>query len=617
MSVWNPNAFTAHGEGVGAVVPPGLRVRGGGEASSAQMRAAQTVFANYCDLQRVSAGPNPQQLGNLPDGTPYRITTVGNTTNMEVWPTGSSEQPDRGGIGIVLVDLEGQPIPGHIHRDGFSPQPYLLTPGIQKDRQTSTGEWQVRKVDGFQGGKVVQRYKRTNMYLTGVGGRSWASLPPQRASDMSIGLPSRSLRYGSFERLSPIYNNRRQIARSSSEYDMVPFYRMDAKKRLWVMRINIQGPVVELYGVPAPVPNNGEIADLLATLQLPGSVLDATYTVSPDGNRLIVGATGGPTGRQRVTINIGDKSLNISSTSPILFQDPIYENKTEIIEKTIVHGKTQYDSRCQISFPEYIEYTTVTQGTNIFDSNVKSDIASWSGYNVKGKINYVYTVIDNRRTGITITTEVIREWYAARLPSDHPDTCYYTPPYISTHKETSITIKGTVTNKQAYLGHGTTDQSYYEKYVYWDTSQNIIHKEGKQEEWTSSWIYQIFYDELFDVRVDILQNRHMIWMVGEPIPTEEITRSLSVSKNGVSVLDIALNDDTIDSDHFVCPSANDPLTGALCFNVLQFTNQLRAKVMRSWIFVVDDQGIKPLSQIMSIPAGSGVRIQSDSTLMCV
>lgn len=617
MSVWNPNAFTAHGEGVGAVVPPGLRVRGGFAASNAQMIAAQTVFANYCNLQRVSAGPNPQQLGNLPDGTPYRITTVGNTTNMEIWPAGGSEQPDRGGIGIVLVDLEGQPIPGHIHRDGFSPQPYLLTPGIQKDRQTSTGAWQVRKVDGFQGGKVVQRYKRTDMYLTGVGGRSWASLPPQRSSDMSIGLTSRSLRYGSFERLSPIFNNRRQIARSSSEYDMVPFYRMDAKKRLWVMRINIQGPVVELYGVPAPVPNNGEIADLLATLQLPGSVLDATYTVSPDGNRLVVGTTGGPSGRQRVTVNIGDKSLNISSTSMIVGQDAIYDDKTEILEKTKIFGPDKYDAHCDFSYPEYIEYTTVTQGTNIFDSNLKPNNAGWTGYNVKGKLKSVYTVIENRRVGITITTEVIRDSYAARLPTDPPDTCYVFPQSVMTHKETSITVKGTVTNEKTYLGHGLTDQFLYDKYVPWDTSQNVHRGEGQQELWTSSWIYQIFYDELFDVRVDILRDTYMIWRVGESSPVEEQSRSLSISKNGVSIMNIALGDNAIDSNHFVCPSANDPLTGALCFNVLQFTNALRAKVMRSWIFVVDDQGIKPLSQIMNIPAGSGVRIQSDSTLMCV
>jgi len=586
MSVWNPNAFTAHGEGVGAVVPSGLRVRGGVAASTAQMRAAQTVFANYCNLQRVSAGPNPQQLGSLPDGTPYRITTVGNTTNMEIWPVGGEVPKVRGGIGIVLVDLQGRMIPGHIHSDGDRPQPYLLTPGIQKDRQTTTGEWAVRKVNAFVGGKVVHRYKKTDRYITGVGGRHFALLPPQRPSDMGIGLVSRSLRYGSFGPRSAVYDNQKQVARSTDERDMVPFYRQDAKKRLWVMRLNIDLRSIHLFGNLYPVPNNEEIGDLIFTLDLPSGyvVADDSYTVSQDGNRLVFIANH-PEGRRKVVVNIQDAKLVISSITPLpSVPYDVVTTKTEVIEQW---DKNTVDTSESL---DHLLTTTTTERTGNFS-------IEWTGYNLKGNLDSIAgNAVKNIETAI-------RESYIYYFEYNDPDLPGGS--WIEWYK-------GTGRNSYTAFGYSNSDEG--SEYAGSKNHKELVKSWDNLETVDNTGAHFIFYDQAYEINILYRIRRHVIIENGS---TTETTSSDIVITKGNTEIFVMNMPNGLDFGYFACPSANDPLTGALCFNLLQFSDPQRVLVTRSWIFVVDDQGIKPLSQIMNIPAGSSVRIQSDSTLMCV
>ena len=87
MSIWNPFAFTPTGQAMAPVAPPALRVIGG-QATAQQLEHAQDAFYRFCASARLSAVPNPTEIGALPDGTRYRIVKVGPQTTMEIWPGG-------------------------------------------------------------------------------------------------------------------------------------------------------------------------------------------------------------------------------------------------------------------------------------------------------------------------------------------------------------------------------------------------------------------------------------------------------------------------------------------------------------------------------------------------
>lgn len=88
MSIWNPYVFTPTGQPVPPSAPPALRVHG--QASAAQITAARAVFHRFCSMARLSAAPNPCEIGRLPDGSSYRITVIGPVTTLELWPVGGS-----------------------------------------------------------------------------------------------------------------------------------------------------------------------------------------------------------------------------------------------------------------------------------------------------------------------------------------------------------------------------------------------------------------------------------------------------------------------------------------------------------------------------------------------
>ena len=60
--------------------------------------------------------------------------------------------------------------------------------------------------------------------------------------------------------------------------------------------------------------------------------------------------------------------------------------------------------------------------------------------------------------------------------------------------------------------------------------------------------------------------------------------------------------------------AADPMTGALVVNVQE---KMGFTVERSWIFVVDDQSVRRLHEIMDIPTGTNVRVRSNRGLISV
>lgn len=105
--IWRAHTFGPTGLPITPQSPPALRVEGGYEATVQQRNMAQVVFAQFCVTARVSQGSNPTQAGLLPDGTPYKITTVGPQTIMQIWPRPTTEILDRLLPGIrfdVVVD---------------------------------------------------------------------------------------------------------------------------------------------------------------------------------------------------------------------------------------------------------------------------------------------------------------------------------------------------------------------------------------------------------------------------------------------------------------------------------------------------------------------------------
>lgn len=81
-NIWNPFAFGVTGQPM-APQTQALRVYGA-EPSKEQLAMAQQTFAKFCMTARLSAVPNPMEQGFLPDGSKYRIVTVGNVRIMEV-----------------------------------------------------------------------------------------------------------------------------------------------------------------------------------------------------------------------------------------------------------------------------------------------------------------------------------------------------------------------------------------------------------------------------------------------------------------------------------------------------------------------------------------------------
>lgn len=91
MSLWDHNAFTPFGEPVPSTAPPALRVMGG-QATAAQLFAAQAAFSQFCTHARLSFVANPTAQGLLPDGSSYRIIDLAGVRTMMLWPAGSSSK---------------------------------------------------------------------------------------------------------------------------------------------------------------------------------------------------------------------------------------------------------------------------------------------------------------------------------------------------------------------------------------------------------------------------------------------------------------------------------------------------------------------------------------------
>lgn len=131
MSLWNAYSFGPTGQPVAGRAPDALRVLGG-QATAAQLTMAQSAFASYCMRARLAVVPNPTEMGRLPDGTPYRIVTVGNSTVMEIQP-GVEDVEDDSIRGILAAHVEGE-----------SARFWLITPGGKF--RAPDGTWKIKQL---------------------------------------------------------------------------------------------------------------------------------------------------------------------------------------------------------------------------------------------------------------------------------------------------------------------------------------------------------------------------------------------------------------------------------------------------------------------------------------
>lgn len=138
--LFNPFNRRVTGEAFNGRAPVQLRVEDG-SASRDQVQAVQDAFARFARRATFSHVPNPTESGVLGDGSPYRITMVGNTTIVQLWP----EQPDlESGDRGVLVRTVAQ-----LYLVGYH-----------------AGRWRYRKVNRVFGGTGAWISSRSPRYFT-------------------------------------------------------------------------------------------------------------------------------------------------------------------------------------------------------------------------------------------------------------------------------------------------------------------------------------------------------------------------------------------------------------------------------------------------------------------
>lgn len=281
--IWNPHAFGPTGTPLGPKSPPELRVEGGVQPSALTLNLAQQVFAQFCTDARLSTVPNPTRAGKLPDGTPFRIVTVGPQTIMQIWPALDDDlRPS--GIAITLEHVDGSVIDGH-HTDGVRTL-YLLTPMVKKGTRTSTGKWTVRKPQYLAGGKAVNASADGKFYYTGVRGGADISMPFFRAGGLGVN----GVAYDDDEPgvNAPIYRHSSQLG-TSRDNPLPWLYKKDGQAFGMQLQVRLEfepttRTFLDLYVGP-PSPGAGPVGDLVDTYQVPaGHVIRAdSITFSGDG----------------------------------------------------------------------------------------------------------------------------------------------------------------------------------------------------------------------------------------------------------------------------------------------------------------------------------------------
>ena len=639
--IYNPYAFSVLGNPAPLVAPPALRVVSG-QATPEQIAMARDAFTRFCSGVRLSHVPNPAEVGRLPDGSTYRITDVAGNRVMLLDAVNTGGTGRRSGIGISLTMLDGSLVPGHIHADGVSPQPYILTPEVTRSGRRSTGKWGVRKVNGYSGGKAVWSDETGRRSIVGVEGRiSDARLINHRSVDRKVGTNNRAYWSGDYDvGYRSFTDGEKTVGVARSETELIPFFRRNERGELWIMQVGVEfSPyVLHLYGEKyTGAENITPIGELLGSLDIPAglAIIWQSASIRGDGRKMRITANDHTTAALSadIEIDILDDGLSISSTVRVgghteqtetLVGDYNYKYEvseltskaTRELDRTVTAGLATaslgfgYDARGDESSGEWTSAWDQDEHEYLEEEIVSHRIREPDPYGP----GYVYRHDYDKHTRVAHSTLINRGW-KLRL---RDGTTIETPPGV--------------------VQSGASQYTEYTKYTDDTGTSKSIKKDGFfSSDRAENHVAVVFLDTLTGLLITrsfirVLTSYTTIdgyWMTGMPPPienwpvatTDTRRRNIRAVCKGNVILDETV--DVADPEmwgrvDFVASSATDPLTGAVCVNILEIDPiNPRSPPTRSWVILADDAGARHLHEVMNLPSGTSVRVKKDYALLSV
>lgn len=643
MSLWNPYVFTPTGSPVAQTASPALRIIEG-EATADQLAAAQQVFYKFCMHTRLSAVPNPNEIGYLPDGSRYRITDIAGVRTMELW----LEDDTRSGIVIAFSGLDGSLLEGHV-TDGASTT-YLLTPKVKKGTRKATGKWRVRKLsDPKGGGKAVNTDVTGRIYFVGYQGRADEGYPTFRGRYGSVNeyayaiedmLPNSVFRHGSVVGAT-------QLTTSDVPVSPVPFVLRDDLGGNYAAQLVLRQqsvgppPQVDLLVGPISTEPNQPVGEVVATVTLPANTTINAWSVSfrPDGRE--ARATCQRDGKTcKLTFDIAPSALSfvLSGCVPMsagTIED--YEAPSGRISDVWTYGDTW--NRRAYSHEDNFN-TTEERYVNGVPTIVNVPQFGRLGTGKRtsmGILGHIYAFgptgqevdfiadgskeIQESRSEYLNNIDFLADWGGAqsftRETTRVKESIFYKISRVGINSELADFIgpdaKGFVEHEEigsfdmtttatridfeefqmAYSGGGggtlTTrgrsgvSEIYFNRYL-----QFAIYTDGVAETSTTPW--------------QIIPENGLARVWGQTTKTPP-TLTLIVKCRGVVVMSESFDPENM--PYFTAYSAADPKTGAILVNLQQLPalqNNSR-EVVNSWLFAVDELGAKRVQQFMpTVPA---------------
>ena len=635
MRPWNPHSQTFHGEPITGQVPVRVVVRGP-EMTPQQGAMLQAAYASFVSGARLSIVSNPSAQGSLPDGSRYTIDCVNRVCTCVVWTVGGEEDMRLSGIGISLTTLGGGLVPGHIHKDKDRPQPYILTPKVHKGTRKTTGQWRKRKVDGYSGGKAVWGDKRGGAFVVGISGVATdAELVPRRTVEKVLGHNLRAYWRGTLGGGSPIYTNGQKLLGTFREHiDCLPFFLKDRDGNRWVMQITpILYPAgLQLYAskysdVGAPT----HIGEMVDGWFLPRgySMTWQTLSVAPDGRSVRITLRYGPDNSyKKVTLSVTETSLEMVSMESAGSYTP--GTDSEVLEGNPYgsYVRTRVSTPLSVTLPGGFGYDIRGEET---DFSIREHQGDWKRNN--------RTVQTYKAWGIPLTFDnsvymnPAGNWYTERIR---------TSTWLHHQYAQSITYGSTTVSFPASVDKGET-RTHDTTHEWW-TPDGALDKYSTNSFQSSRTVDAagsdvIFADPLTELfvyseavrRVVSTQdsyNTYSRFGAGQVSVRDETTetvtklRKLTVKCRGVDVLTVetpVADGESLGKMGYVASAAADPLTGAVCVNILEISTLLGddSPPTRSWIILADDTGAKMLHEVIDIPNSTDIRVKGDYALLSV
>lgn len=603
MSLWNPFTFTRGGAPaqLGAT-PPALRVVGG-PATATQLAAARMAFNRFCGVVRTSPVPNPSEIGSLADGTRYQITVVGPSATMTIWPV--AEEQRIGGIGITLVDLAGNVIRSHSKNGaGVQPQPYILVPKVVPGTRRCTGEWTIKKVDGYAGGKAVHSHADKRNYLTyGFGG----SVSFTNAQTPAIGVNNSANESASALTVGTIYVNQEPVSVQLLSAPALPFLRKRINGESWLMRLAVDyapSHRLRLYGeklkdIQDASKRAGEL--FFGSVELPtgATIISTSLSASADGNRVRAVTIEHAT----VDVSISDGGLRIESITGQPSKIPGYDNSSSRGDGDYIYTVT--DRKSEISF------STAAYGFNI-DGSAFTATLGGGGNTVNGS-GYQYEILDDGGTPGEPTDNTLT--YGTHLN----DVYRYPSSYFKVNNSVVATPAG--------QGFHTMNFDAVSKGLGRDKTLSV--SGGVQKGFLTLGTFVLFADALNLLHVSVVRKTTSRYSgtyavgqtpvyVGGEIVYYEPTPVLSPPEPEATVIEesweltvVCGSDELLSFDtggktagFFDVTVAADPFTGAVCVNLVEYTTSMRTTAVRSWLFLADSTGGKFLHEAVKEVADS-------------